>query len=171
MNPPLSQKRECPLVLKWHCKILRSRHGRKIGTAGTLDMRTKTLIACLATGLLTLGEPARAAGNPGTAPSHTASFESRHHPRQTTPARDPLPEGRFRRDSARDPRRPFAPDAQSVRAGEIRHSGRERLAGSRRPRKRERNQLLQHFFLAVVMNDSYLASGQLWPCPKLTDTG
>jgi hypothetical protein len=46
-------------------------------------MRTKTLIACLASGLLTLGEPARAAGNPGTAPSHTASFEFRHHPRQT----------------------------------------------------------------------------------------
>jgi hypothetical protein len=46
-------------------------------------MRTKTLIACLATGLLPLGQPARAAGNPATAPSHTASFESRHHARQT----------------------------------------------------------------------------------------
>ncbi len=46
-------------------------------------MKTKTLIACLATGLLTLGKPARAAANPATAPSHTASFESRHHPRQT----------------------------------------------------------------------------------------
>jgi hypothetical protein len=42
-------------------------------------MKTKTLIVCLATGLLTLGQPARAA----TAPSHTASFESRHHGRQT----------------------------------------------------------------------------------------
>ena len=49
----------------------------------TLDMKTKTLIACLATGLLTLGQPARAAGNSATAPSHTASFESRHHGRQT----------------------------------------------------------------------------------------
>jgi hypothetical protein len=46
-------------------------------------MKTKTLIACLATGLLTLGQPARAAGTPTTAPSHTASFESRHHARQT----------------------------------------------------------------------------------------
>ena len=46
-------------------------------------MRTKTLIACLATGLLTLGQAAVAAGNPATAPSHTASFESRHHARQT----------------------------------------------------------------------------------------
>jgi len=45
-------------------------------------MKTKTLIACLATGLLTLGQPARAAGNPATATSHTASFESKHHARQ-----------------------------------------------------------------------------------------
>lgn len=37
-------------------------------------MRTKILIACLATGLLTLGQPARAARN---------SFESRQHARQT----------------------------------------------------------------------------------------
>jgi len=42
-------------------------------------MKTKTLIACLATGLLTLGQPVRAAANP----SHTTSFESRHNPRQT----------------------------------------------------------------------------------------
>jgi len=46
-------------------------------------MKTKTLIACMATGLLTLGQAARAAANPATAPSHTASFESRHHARQT----------------------------------------------------------------------------------------
>jgi hypothetical protein len=46
-------------------------------------MRTKTLIAFLATGLLTLGQPARAAGNSATAPSHTASLEGRHHARQT----------------------------------------------------------------------------------------
>jgi hypothetical protein len=46
-------------------------------------MKTKTLIACLATGLLTLGQPARAAGNSAPAPSHIASFESRHHTRQT----------------------------------------------------------------------------------------
>jgi hypothetical protein len=43
-------------------------------------MKTKTLIACVATGLLTLGQPARAVA---TAPSHTASFASRHHARQT----------------------------------------------------------------------------------------
>ena len=53
-------------------------------------MKTKTLIACLATGLLTLGQTARAAGTPTTAHSHTASFESKHHARQThRPA--PLP--------------------------------------------------------------------------------
>jgi hypothetical protein len=46
-------------------------------------MKTKILLLCLATGLLTLGQPARAAGNSATAPSHTASFESRHHARQT----------------------------------------------------------------------------------------
>ena len=46
-------------------------------------MRTKTLIACLATGLLTLGQPVRAAGDLATAPAHTASFESRDHARQT----------------------------------------------------------------------------------------
>src|SRR5438105_15371418 len=42
-------------------------------------MKTKTLIACLATGLLALGQPVRAAANP----SHTTSFEPRHNPRQT----------------------------------------------------------------------------------------
>ena len=42
-------------------------------------MKIKTLIAGLATGLLALGQPARAA----TAPSHTASFGSRLHGRQT----------------------------------------------------------------------------------------
>ena len=46
-------------------------------------MKTKTLIACLAIGLLTLGQPARAAGTPATPRWHTASFESRHHARQT----------------------------------------------------------------------------------------
>ena len=46
-------------------------------------MKTKTLIACLATGLLMLGQPARAAGTPTTAPPHTASFESRHPARQS----------------------------------------------------------------------------------------
>jgi hypothetical protein len=46
-------------------------------------MRIKTLIACLVTGLLTLGQPARAAGNPAAALSHRASFESRQHVRQT----------------------------------------------------------------------------------------
>ena len=45
-------------------------------------MKTKTLIACLATGLLTLDQPAGAAGTRTTAPSHTASFESKHHARQ-----------------------------------------------------------------------------------------
>ena len=41
-------------------------------------MKTKTLIACLATAFLMVGQPARAAGNPATAHWHTASFESRH---------------------------------------------------------------------------------------------
>jgi hypothetical protein len=54
-----------------------------MGKDGTLDMRIKTLIACLAIELLTLSQAARAAGKPATAPSHTASFESRHHARQT----------------------------------------------------------------------------------------
>jgi hypothetical protein len=43
------------------------------------DMQTKTLIVCLAAGFLTLGRPAQAVSNSNTAPSHTASFESRHH--------------------------------------------------------------------------------------------
>ena len=46
-------------------------------------MKTKILIACLASGLLTLGQAARAAANPATARSHAVSFESRHHARQT----------------------------------------------------------------------------------------
>ena len=46
-------------------------------------MRTKTLIACLIAGLLTLGQPAWAAGNRTTVSSRTASFESRQHARQT----------------------------------------------------------------------------------------
>jgi hypothetical protein len=41
-------------------------------------MKTTALIACLATGFLTFGQPARAAGNRAT-----ASFESAHHVRQT----------------------------------------------------------------------------------------
>ena len=48
-------------------------------------MKTKTLIAYLTTGLLTLGQLVRAAGNPATVPSQTASFEFRHHARQTHP--------------------------------------------------------------------------------------
>jgi hypothetical protein len=40
-------------------------------------MKIKTLIACLATGFLTLDQPARSAGNP------VGSFESRHHAHQT----------------------------------------------------------------------------------------
>jgi hypothetical protein len=46
-------------------------------------MKTQILIAWLATGLLPLGQPARAAATPATAHWHTASFESRHHARQT----------------------------------------------------------------------------------------
>jgi hypothetical protein len=46
-------------------------------------MTNKTLIGCLGTGLLALSQPAWAAGNPVSASSHTASFESRHHARQT----------------------------------------------------------------------------------------
>src|SRR5205809_6761128 len=46
-------------------------------------MKTRTLIACLAPGLLALGQPARAAGHPATARSHTAFVESRRHARPT----------------------------------------------------------------------------------------
>jgi len=46
-------------------------------------MKTKTLIACLAIGFLTLDRPVRAAGNPATARSHATFFESRHHARPT----------------------------------------------------------------------------------------
>src|SRR5438552_17253277 len=56
----------------------------------------------------------------------------------------------FRRDSARDPRRQSTTAAKSARAGKIRTGGRKCLARSRGPRKRERNQLLQYFFLATV---------------------
>jgi hypothetical protein len=77
----MPRKREHALVPRWHRKIRVSRRRRKVGTGGTLGIRTKILI-CLATGLLTFDQPARAAGNLTTAPSHTASFESRHHARQ-----------------------------------------------------------------------------------------
>jgi hypothetical protein len=40
-------------------------------------MKTNILIACLATGLLMLGQPALAAGNHAIATSHAASFEHR----------------------------------------------------------------------------------------------
>jgi hypothetical protein len=46
-------------------------------------MKTQILIAWLATGLLPLGQPVRAAGNPAPPRWHTASFEFRHHARQT----------------------------------------------------------------------------------------
>jgi hypothetical protein len=46
-------------------------------------MKTKGLIACLATGLLMLGQPVRAASKPATALAPTTSFEHRHHARQT----------------------------------------------------------------------------------------
>jgi hypothetical protein len=46
---------------------------------GSLDMKTKTSIACLVTGLLTVGQPVRAAANRATVLSHTTSFEQRHH--------------------------------------------------------------------------------------------
>jgi hypothetical protein len=46
-------------------------------------MKTQILIAWLATGLLTSGQPVRAAGTPANPRWHTASFESRHHARQT----------------------------------------------------------------------------------------
>ena len=44
-------------------------------------MKTTTLIACLATGLLMLGQPARAAGSPATVSSRRASFEHKQHVR------------------------------------------------------------------------------------------
>ena len=46
-------------------------------------MKTKALIASLATGLLMLGQPVRAAGKPATAFAVTTSFEHRQHPGQT----------------------------------------------------------------------------------------
>jgi len=46
-------------------------------------MKTKISIACLVAALLALGQPARAAGRPDSPPSHSASFEHRHHVRQT----------------------------------------------------------------------------------------
>jgi hypothetical protein len=46
-------------------------------------MKTKALIACLVTGLLTLGQPAWAARKPAIAFAATTSFEHRQHPRQT----------------------------------------------------------------------------------------
>jgi hypothetical protein len=42
-------------------------------------MKIKTLIAWLATGLLILGKPTRAAADPAIASSHRASFEYKHH--------------------------------------------------------------------------------------------
>jgi len=46
---------------------------------GTLDIKTKTVIACLTPGLLTLGQPAQAARSHAAALSQTQSFE--HRPR------------------------------------------------------------------------------------------
>jgi hypothetical protein len=46
-------------------------------------MKTKALIACLATGLLMLDQPVRAASKAATALAPTTSFEHRHHARQT----------------------------------------------------------------------------------------
>jgi hypothetical protein len=46
-------------------------------------MKTKAFIACLATGLLMLGQPVRAARKPATVLAPTTSFEHRHHARQT----------------------------------------------------------------------------------------
>jgi hypothetical protein len=45
---------------------------------GTLGMKAKTLIACLVTGFLTLGQPMQAARKPATALSQTTSFEHRN---------------------------------------------------------------------------------------------
>jgi hypothetical protein len=46
---------------------------------GTLGMKTKTLIGCLTIGLLALGQPVRAAGNPASFRSHTASLVEHRH--------------------------------------------------------------------------------------------
>jgi hypothetical protein len=71
----INRKSEHALVLKWHWKI---------GTEGILVMKTKTLIACLATGLLMFGQPARATGNPpAIGLSQPVSLEYRHPARQT----------------------------------------------------------------------------------------
>jgi len=42
-------------------------------------MRIKTLIACLVTGVLVLGQHAWAAGSPANAVTDTVSFEQEHH--------------------------------------------------------------------------------------------
>jgi hypothetical protein len=46
-------------------------------------MRPTILIACLAAGLLTLGQPVRAASKSASALTATRSFEHRHNARQT----------------------------------------------------------------------------------------
>jgi hypothetical protein len=43
------------------------------------EMKTKTLIACLTTGLLTAGAAVRAADQQAIPASNTSSFEHRHH--------------------------------------------------------------------------------------------
>jgi hypothetical protein len=46
-------------------------------------MRTKTLIACLASGFLAMGQTGWAAGNRNSTSSHSASFETRQRARPT----------------------------------------------------------------------------------------
>jgi len=50
---------------------------------GGFDMKTKTLMACLAAGFLTLGQPVRAAAKLATSLSKTTSFEHRQRAPQT----------------------------------------------------------------------------------------
>jgi hypothetical protein len=113
-------------------------------------MKTKTFIACLATGLLTLGKPARAASNPAATHSHTASFESRHHARQTAwpavlsqPGVSGVIPRAIRGGNPLQMLNPFAPAKYGA-------AGRQCFVRSRCPRKSERNQLLQRFFLAAA---------------------
>jgi hypothetical protein len=53
-----------------------------IGIEGILEMRTKTLIACLVAGLLTLSQPVWAASKPATALSHTTFSKQSHRARE-----------------------------------------------------------------------------------------
>lgn len=85
----------CARMLKDRTR--RSARGARVCGArreAILGMKAKTLIACLVTGLLTLGQPVQAASKPAAALSQTTSFEHRnrahagHRPAATHSERD-----------------------------------------------------------------------------------